>query len=310
MDIYTGLLKSYRMSFLLTGAMALWATAGFGQNYIDLLRIEYSGSPGNDFKSGSGSSDVREWAAEATVPVRLTAANTFLTGFLFERVNVSLYADQHPVSVNTINLKLGLNQTYSGAWSGSYLLLPKFSSDLKRYQRDDFQIGVAALLKYTKSKNLQFKFGAFYNTDLFGPFITPFLGLYFQREKWEANILLPRLVDLNYQIAPAFRLGLRFNGSIKSFHLNEDFNGIPQYLSNSNSELGAYIGWALGRINLVGFIGHSLGRNYRTYAQGDQVDLAISVIKLGDDRTQLNGDFKDGPVFKLAALYRLALDNR
>lgn len=298
------------LTLLLIAVVALWRTPGFGQQYIDLLRVEYSSGNGNDFKSGPGSSDVHEWMADATVPVVLSSKSTFLTGFLYEHINVSLYADQPAVSVSTLNLKLGLNQTYSDQWSASYLLLPKVSSDLKQYKGDDFQIGVAALWKYTKSKNLNFKFGALYNSDRFGPFFTPLLGLYYQHEKWEINALIPRSADINYHLTRSLRLGLRFNGSIKSFNLNEAFHGIAQYVSTVNTEIGAYLGWALGRINLIGGLGYTLGRNYRTYAQDDQIDLAISVIKLGDNRTQLNSDFKDGPVFRLAAVYRLALEGK
>ncbi len=295
--------------FLIVSGL-FWGMPSFGQPYIDLLRIEYSGSLGNDFKSGSGTSDVHEWVADVTAPVGLSPENTLLTGFLYEHVQVSLYADQPPVRVSTFNLKLGLNHIYSDTWSASYLLLPKYASDLKQYRSEDFQIGAAALLKYTKRKNFHFKFGAFFNTDRFGHFITPLLGLYYQREKWEANLLIPRIVDINYRVTPLFRLGLRCNGSIRSFQLNEHLNGIPQYLSAAGNDIGVYMGWSLGRIYFVGTLSRSVGRHYRSYAQGDQIDLGISLLKLGDDRRQLNYDFKDGLVFKIAILYRLELEEQ
>lgn len=294
--------------FILT-TVVLFQTPVFGQNTLDLFRAEYAGSPGNDYKTGPGSSNLDEFAAELTIPVRLSAKAALLTGFLYEHVQVSPYPDQPELSVSTLNLKLGLSQTYSSHWSATYLLLPKFSSDLKQYERADFQFGVAALAKYTRSKNLQYKFGAMYNSDLFGPFVTPLFGLYYQHNKWETNILIPRLVDLNYRLLPTLRFGVRFNGSIKSFNLNVPYHENAQYLAVSNNELLAYLGWNKGRIHLIGSFGYSLGRNYRTYNRDEKIDLAISLIKIGDERTPTNVDFKDGPVFKLSALYRLELEN-
>ena len=39
------------------------------------------------------------------------------------------------------------------------------------------------------------------------------------------NVLIPRLANINYSLSDALRLGLRFNGSIKSYNLNEPYNG-------------------------------------------------------------------------------------
>jgi hypothetical protein len=296
-----------QLLFVLVGSF--WSLSGSAQNYIDLLRIEYSGSMGNDFDSGPGAADIHQWVVDATIPIPLTEKNTLLTGMLFESTQTTLYPEQEKSSFYTLNLKLGLNKKYSETWSASYLLLPKLSSDLQKIGNNDFQFGAAALLKFTKNKNLNFKFGAFYNSDNFGPFISPLAGLYFQDNKWEYNILLPRTVDINYQIVAPLKLGLRFDGYIKSFNLNDQFQGKAQYLVQSNNEVGFYLGWSLGRIDLLGMLGHSIGRNYRTYEQGDELGAAIFAIKLGDDRTQLNTDFKDGLVFKTSLIYRFDLDN-
>lgn len=290
---------------LLLSLSSAWLTPGISQNYIDLLRIDYTGSPGNAFESGSGNSHVREWQADANIPIPITKDLIILSGFQVEHIRVSLYPQQEAVAVKTLGLKLGLNQRYSGTWSGTYLLFPKFASDLKRYKSADFQFGIAALFKLTRQENLHFKFGALFNTDVFGPFVTPLLGVYFQQAKWEINALLPSMIDLNYLLVPALKIGLRFNGMVKSFNLNTEFNGMHQYLARVNNELGGYLGWSFGKIHLVAMLGHSIGRTYRTYDQDDRISLGLSALKLGDDRTQLNTDFKDGLVYKISVLYRL-----
>ncbi|TNE59302.1 MAG: hypothetical protein EP344_09010 [Bacteroidetes bacterium] len=277
------------------------------QNYIDLVRMEYLISPVNDFQNGSGTTNLESWVLDITAPVPLGEKTVLLTGLLFEQKNLRLFPEEPEIAVRTVNVKLGLNRTFSPDWSASLLLLPKASSDLKAIKGDDIQCGAAALATYSKSPSLRFKFGAFYNADLFGPLFSPLFGLYLQQRKWELNILLPRLVDVNYGLSQKIKVGLRFDGAIRSYNLNGTVRGVSQYLYESNNDLGTYVNGTFGRINIRAMVGHSVGRLYRTYENGDRMDLAISVIKIGDDRKQLNTDFQDGVFFKLSMLYRLDL---
>lgn len=304
--VFSTFLLSLSLIFVSTSGV----TSGFAQNYIDLLRIDYSVGTGNDFETGPGTSDVKEWVIDATIPIVLSEHSVFLTGFLFENVSVTPYAGQGELSVYTLNLKLGINRVYSDTWSATYFILPKLSSDMKKLSRKNSQIGLVSLFKYSKGTSLNYKFGIYFNTELFGPFIVPLTGIYYQSMRWETNILIPTTVDISYRVVNSLKVGLRFNGFIKSFNLNDSFNGLQQYLSKSNNEIGGYIGWVQGRVNLLAMVGHSMGRSYRTYEQGDRLGLAISAIKLGDDRTPLNTDFNNGLVFKISILYRFELDNK
>ncbi|MDH4092994.1 MAG: DUF6268 family outer membrane beta-barrel protein [Cyclobacteriaceae bacterium] len=280
------------------------------QNYVDLIRVDYSLSKGNDFKDEAGSSDVQEWVVDTNLPIVLSEKSTLVSGFLFENVKVTAYPGEDEVSLYTLNLKLGLNQTYSEKWSATYILLPKISSDLESFGSNDFQFGLVSIFKMTKRANLNYKFGAYYNTELSGPFLVPLFGVYYKTNRWETNIVLPISLDINYALAKTFRVGFKFSGFQKSFHLNGSAGGTDEYLTKANNELGTYLGWNYGRINIMAMIGHSIGRHYRTYAIDDKLKFAISVIKIGDERTQLNTDFKDGMVFKTTLLYRYPVDQK
>ena len=291
-------------------ALSLLSISIKAQNYVDILKVDYSISKSNDFKDTQGTSDVKEWVVDATVPIVLSEKSTFLTGFVFENVSVSPYSGESEISVFTLNLKLGLNKTYSDKWSATYLLLPKFSSDMQNVAGEDFQLGIVSLFKFIKNENLNLKFGLYYNTDLFGPFLVPFAGFYYQKEKWEINALLPATVDVGYKLGNSLKTGLRFNGFIKSFNLNEEVDGMSQYLAKANNEVGIYLGYTFGKINVIVMGGRSIGRTYRTFENGDKMNFALSAIKIGDERTQLNSDFKDGLVLKTSLIYRFPIDNK
>ena len=271
--------------------------------------MDYSYSGNNKFDTSSMSSDVKEWVVDAAVPIVLTQATTLLTGFLYENVKVTPYDGGNELDVYTLNLKVGVNQKYSDVWSATYMLLPKFSSDLRKVGGDDFQMGGVSLIKYSKSSTFNYRFGAYFNGELFGPFLVPLFGLYQKTDRTELNLLLPMAADFNYQLGGTFRVGFRFSGFKKTFHLNTSgVDGFSEYLAKANNEVLGYLAVAKGSINVIGFVGHSIGRSYRTYQVGDQVGLGLSAIDFDDQRTQLNTDFKDGLVFKVSVVYRYALD--
>ena len=283
---------------------------GYTQDYVDILRVEYATSRGNGFESASGTSDINEWTVDLNLPVILSPRTVLLTGFLYENIHVGLYPQQADYAVSTLNLKLGLNQRYTDTWSATWLFLPKISSDLTYVNRADVQFGLAALATYGRRKDLLFKFGALYNTDLFGPFVTPLLGIYFQKNRWTINCLLPSMADINYQMASPLKIGIRFTGTIKSFHLNGPPGGKDSYLSRSHNDLSTYLGFSMGNLVLTGMVGYSVGRRYQVFDPADKLPLALSLIKFGDDRNQLNPDLQDGLMFRLSLQYRLPVTDR
>ena len=294
----------------LTLLFIICTLTGYSQNYVDLLKVDYNYSAGNEFDGLEETSDVKELVVDATIPIPINDNLAILSGFVYENVLVTPYSGSNELSVHTVNLKMGLNKTYNDRWSATYILLPKFSSDLKAISGADFQMGAVALFKNTKSDNLNFKYGVYYNSELFGTFIVPFFGMYYQKDKWELTMLLPANVKATYSVTPLLDVGVRFNGFIKSFHLNDEFNGLDQYLTKANNEVGVFIGTNLGPVVAQVMIGRSIGRRYRTYEVGDQMGLALSAIKIGDERTQLNTDFVDGMVMKTSLVYRLDLSDR
>ncbi|MEX2484657.1 MAG: DUF6268 family outer membrane beta-barrel protein, partial [Brumimicrobium sp.] len=212
-------------------------------------------------------------------------------------------------SVTGLTLKLGANIKYNSKWSGTYMLLPNISSDLKEISNRDFQFGGAVLMKYEKSDHFNYKFGMYANKELFGTFIVPIFGFYYQdpSEKFEAKVLLPLSVDLNYSMTKSFRVGLNFKGQVRSYNLNSASEPQDnQYLSKSTNDVSTYLQYGMKNgLNFQLSVGHSLGRSYRVY--DEKVSLGVPLAYFGDNREQLNADFADGWLFKVGVFYRLKL---
>jgi hypothetical protein len=82
--------------------------------------------------------------------------------------------------------------------------------------------------------------------------------------------------------------------------------GQPGYLVRTSNEICGYLKWRIAKNTFVqARAGISLGRSYRIYDAEDKLDLAISLIKFNNTRTQLNTDFSNGWVGQVGLFYRI-----
>jgi hypothetical protein len=284
----------------------------YGQQYVDLARLYYSNSSSNNFEASDSSTRVQEFGVDLTVPIVLSTRRVLLTGLFYEQTQTRLFATDPEQHLNVTGLRAGVLLTHSEKWSGTYLIVPKISGDYKEIGNDDFQIGAIALLKYTRHSRMSYKLGAYYNAELFGPMFVPLFGLYYQsaNKKFESNLTLPFQADVSYQLHKRLHAGMNFNGQVRSFRLSEiQETGEEGYVVKTSNEVFSYLRFNLTEglfLQLKG--GYALGRHYRVYAKDDKIAWGSILIRVGDDRTQLNTDFSDGFVYQAMLIYRLNND--
>jgi hypothetical protein len=245
------------------------------QQYVDLARIEYNHGLPQSFNDTTGTGNFSELKLDLLAPIVVNDYFAIVTGALLERTDVSLFPGKE-ASLYGNMLTLGANIKHNEKWSGTYLILPKFSSDLKKIRQRDIQIGALAFIKYRVILNFNYRFGIYVNSDLYAPMFVPFAGIYLLKNNWEIKAALPINAEINRQFGAHLKIGARFDGINKSYNLNDCTN---QYFEKMNNELGILARLMFGNFHFQFFGGHSLGRSFRTYAYGDRFDLAISAIK-------------------------------
>lgn len=293
---------------LITFTTVIFSSIAIGQEYIDLFKASHSISPSNPFEDSECESMINETKIDLTLPVKLNDRIALLTGVAYDRISVTVNPGRQESTVTGVALKMGANVKHSSKWSGTYLVLPKVASDLKELSQNDLQIGGAVLMKYTKSKRFNYKFGVYSNREHFGTIIAPIVGFYYldRTERFEANVLVPSLVDLNYKVSKRVKTGVNFNGQVKTYNLNGTSLDQGNYLSRTSNELTAYVEYEIKNgFHFQVAVGHSFARSYRVYDEG--VSLALPLVYFGDERKQLNADFSDGFLFKVGVSYRLNL---
>lgn len=284
------------------------------QNYVDLAKIYYQNTPENNFESTNGSTNVQEFGADLTLPIKLENGNAIVTGVSYNSVGFSL-DEGTSVNLQDLTLKVGMSVNHTEKLNVSYLLLPKLSTDFKKTGGDDFQIGGVAILKYKKNENFKYKAGLYYNSDLFGPFVVPFLGCYYTSPsgKFELDLSLPIAADLNYKLSDRLKIGFNYATSTKSFNMNQDFtfdnvdyNNL--YIKRYTLEAFPYVCLNISE-NYLFFakVGYSVGRSYEAFEKGDENSFSILSIGFGDEPKVLNDLFDDGLIYRIGFRYRFII---
>ncbi len=294
-----------RGSGFLSGLFILLFQVLVAQDYVDVARLEYEHGSRN--RVDGRTSDIRfsEVALDLNLPLVVNDRLAIVTGVLAEVTSVANAVVDTTVVVHGHAFKAGFNHKHSQKWSGTYLLLPKVSSDLESVGGRDIQIGVLALLKYGHRPGKNFRFGVYANDELSGPLVVPIIGYYGIHGRWELNAALPINADVNYRFLNRLRIGAQFKGIYKSYDL-ESFQ--PAYLEKVNNELGAYLQMHVDNWNFRLLAGHSIARKIREFSADDQLDFAISAVRFGD-RPEPPPSTQDGILFRLAVIYRIPTDN-
>lgn len=308
---YLSLANTYKPYYFALAFLFLVVLNIQAQNYVDLIKLNAGTTPLNTFDSSRSQSVLNEYGADLSLPIKLNDKSAILTGLTYENIQTKLFPDQAMQSISGVTLKLGLNHNFNEHFSTTLVFLPKLATNFGTLTNKDMQLGGIALFKYAVSKNLNYRYGLYYNSERFGPFFVPLLGVYYlsKNSKFELNVMLPLSVDLNYRIIKFMSIGANFNGQTRSYHVSNIYPGLKSaYVSRVTNEIYGYLKFNLPK-NILCFtkVGHSLGRKYRVYYDDDKTDLAFPLTYINDHRHQLNKNFSDGLLFQVTLIYRLPL---
>jgi Domain of unknown function (DUF6268) len=299
-----------RSMFIIT--LLLLAVDALGQKYVDIAKFYYGNSALSYFENSDSSTRIKELGLDITIPVVMNTADAFLTGLIYDRTQTKLFESEPEETISILGVRAGLSKKHSDKWSGTYILIPKLASDFRSITSKDFQIGAIVLMKYNKRENLNYKLGAYYNSEFFGPMFVPLFGLYYLSgdKKFEINLTLPFMADANYRLHDRLNIGVNFFGQVRSYHLSQ----IPEsshegYVVKASNDLFGYIKFNLSKgLCIQTKVGYSLGRSYRVFDESDKIKFGSVLIRVGDDRQQLNTDFSNGWVYQATLLYRFIQD--
>lgn len=276
------------------------------QEYVDLLNINYAKTENTSFRNSSDKSTISIFDSKLTLPVVLNEKTAIITGFDFSIKELQLFPNNEFSKLYYTRLKLGLSTQHSDHWTGTYVLLPILASDYKNINSQDIYMGGIAIWTYKKNKRFNYKFGLYTGYEAFGLYITPLVGIYYinPNSSFEISALMPGLLDMNFRVSNKIKLGIDYKGASETFKIHE--KNIPiTYTENRTLEFSSYI--QNNSINKNLLLRLKLGfatNNFDVYAVDDKIDLSITPIKIGDNRTKLNTNLNSSAFLKIEAVYR------
>jgi len=281
---------------------------------VDILKVNASTTPYNAFDTSSSKTKIDQIDVDLTVPIKINYRLSIISGVMFESFQTKLFEGGNVKTFGSTALKIGANKQFNDHWSGTAVLLPKVATDYKALSGKDIQVGVVGIMKYKKSDHINYKFGMYYNSELFGPFFVPMVGMYYlsPNKKFETNIMLPLQADVNYKLIPFMNIGVNFNGQIRSYHLTDITpTHHSTYIARSTNEFYAYLKFNVTKgLSITTKVGQSLGRSYKVYDEDDKVTFGLPATFIGHKRQQLNTNFSNGMIFQAALIYRFNLEKK
>jgi len=268
--------------------------------------LAYMLSPSNTYANPELKSNIGYLTGVLTIPVELNDKTALLTGIRGNLWTVK-YDPEQVWSENyySLGLTLGLNHKFSDKNSLLFVLLPKLNSDFKDLKSNAFQPGFISTYSHRVNEDFLWKAGLYYNSEFFGPFFVPIIGLDWRlNKKISVKGDLPIFARVNYGFNKDFSAGLGYIALVSSFRLSGDFQ--DAYTSRFAIEPYLYADVKVVKnIYLNGKIGYTLGRSYPIYAKDDKLDWQLMFMKFGDDRTQLNSEINEGVFIEFTVSYKV-----
>lgn len=288
------------------------------QSSIDLFTLAGSyGSPAAYQKPLNGKATELGLLSNLKMPVKISDKTIWYNDFTYTLHSISNDLNPEPADMETsMNLhafifQTGIAQKINDRNGFHILLVPRYATDFTGYSLRNWQMGAIGLYEHRVHERLLMRFGAMYNGELFGPLLVPLVYLDWRlHERWHITGLMPISLKVNYKINERLSGGYSHFGFITTYAINQPAFE-TDYVERNSIDETLFIRWKmLGNLHIETRFGYSLSRVYAQYDQDEKMDLRLSIIGFGDNRTQKNVNFNSGAIASLRLLYNLPLDSR
>ena len=285
----------------------------FAQERIDLLTVSTRWGQPSSYDDFDGEAQESGLFVNAKLPVVLSEKTIWFNNLTYTGSTVKNEFDSPELSAPDLNLhafilQTGLVQKLDNDRAIQLLFVPRFMSDLKNPSSGAWQFGAIGLYEKRYHEKLRLRYGFLFNQELAGPLLVPLVDVLWQfRPKWSLSGLFPIYGKLNYHANEKLTVGLSHFGLITSFDLGGQSQGT--YMERTSIDLSLFASYNLfGNVFAEGRIGYALDRNYEQYNEDENIDLRISIFRIGDNRGDpLNATFADGLIASLRVVYSLPL---
>ena len=291
---------------LIISQIILLTIASYAQQTFTIAEVNYMLSPNNSYVEKDVTSNSQYISGFVNAPIVINEKSTLLTGIRGNVWKLAYSPEQlWPETYYSLGLTLGYNHKFNEKKSFLFILLPRLNSDYRYINSNALQLGFFTTFSKRSSEKFLWKVGMYFNTEFFGPFVVPLFGLNWDiASKLNITGDLPIYAKVKYKAGNSFSTGLGYIALVSSYRLTGEFN--DAYTSRYAIE--PYVFGEVKFLKQIYFnakLGYTIGRNYPVYAKDDRLDLQLSFVKFGDDRTQLNPEILDNFFFEFGLAFKV-----
>ena len=301
------------MKYAATIVLGLVSVLSVAQGSIDI----FTGSFRHGFKANaedlSGDAYENMTLVNLKFPIVFSESTIWYNDLTYQSPVVH-YSDDFSNAIRPTRLygflfQTGLVQRLTETTAVQLLMMPRFMTDFKGVGLQHFQFGGIGLFEKKYHDRFMMRYGLLYNRELFGHVFVPLVYVDWKlSDKWSVTGLLPIFSKISYQVTDNLSFGFNHFGLVTSYQLGDAaYNN--DYIERKSIDVTLF-----GRIRIAGNFhfetraGYALGRSYRQYEEGDELDFKIITFSFGDDRVQKNIAFDPGPILDFRIVYNLPLD--
>lgn len=250
------------MKFRLTLLFVVYASLADAQYFIDIFSFNRQAY---QVPNGAETSNL---FVNAFIPKVLKNGNTVFVRAHYEKL--SMRRDSMAAIYSSVTLPIGIQvQLKNPKVKFTGLIIPKIAGqDLGAEFSDVIQIGAYSLFTVTESEKFRYKFGLYYNRELFGNFFVPLVGVDWKvSDRFSIYGTLPNSMKFSYALAPSkINAGLAFRSMTRSFR-GEDLNTFVRY---NELQVKAFMDFYITPKNVV-FVegGYFFGKTPLLYSNND-----------------------------------------
>ena len=245
-------------------AAAIPADVLFAQPYLDLINVRYINSP-DIGKVGKDKNPTRldYFNISTTIPIEFkNKLDAFILSPFFERwssqvQSISNFSEYH----YGLALPLSFLKTIPNSnWSVLTTAIVRMN-DENINREGQWQFGGILLGSYHANKDLTYKMGIYLNSEFFGLFVIPLLGIDWQiNDRTNLFGVLPASLTLEYKLGRQFYTGAVFRTFTNSYH-----DTGPNYIRIDENQLGFFLDYYPAKKILLNLeAGHSILRKIRS----------------------------------------------
>lgn len=178
--------------------LLLFAQSVVAQPLIDIASLNYSYHRPLKFTNNE-SATLQYTNAFLTLPIR-SGNNIFIINPSFDRFDFK-FRQQSKLYMNGQIALTWQHQWKDKRFKTALVVIPKSISESKYWlKKDSYQIGGAILQTYQRSEQLSYKLGLYCNSEFFGPYFLPLLGIDYRiTPRWNLWGILPSSLNGEYK---------------------------------------------------------------------------------------------------------------